>query len=272
VIIYPHPIAAFTAPSVCSGSPTVFTNNSIGNGGTIINWNWDFGNGFTSNLQNPTALFIDVGCYTVSLTVCNVLDCNTTSSIFCVNYWPDMLFFSEVPPAAEATSRSKRFELTLYSTTTVDHVIELYAQYSRSAPYQTPQNKWSHIVPQWNFEDADGNMIESVGTSDDYIYYNGHIIGTSGTAAGSVGAVSNRLPCRGSNFSLLAPYSLRSSRSRRCCNCPMRPSFFASSTSRSAISCLSNCGSSGSRLKSGVREASVLMPLETHDGSERFRS
>lgn len=42
------------------------------------------------------------------------------------------------------------------------HKVQLYAQNSRSAPYQQPQNKWSHLIPQWRFVDLSGNYIDSI--------------------------------------------------------------------------------------------------------------
>ena len=46
-----------------------FTDDSADSDGSIVNWNWDFGDGSTSTLQNPTHSYSDSGYYTVSLTV-----------------------------------------------------------------------------------------------------------------------------------------------------------------------------------------------------------
>ncbi len=46
--------------------------------GIAKKWAWDFGDGTTSDLQNPTHTFADAGPYTVTLTVSN--DCETESS------------------------------------------------------------------------------------------------------------------------------------------------------------------------------------------------
>ncbi len=43
-----------------------FTDNSTG---TITSWSWDFGNGGTSILQNPSIIYTTPGTYNVSLTV-----------------------------------------------------------------------------------------------------------------------------------------------------------------------------------------------------------
>ncbi len=51
--------------STCVGSSISFTDSSAGN---AISWNWDFGDGTTSNLQNPTHTYTASGTYDVSLT------------------------------------------------------------------------------------------------------------------------------------------------------------------------------------------------------------
>jgi len=46
-----------------------FTDESSDSDGSIVNWDWDFGNGDTSTAQDPTYDYADEGYYTVSLTV-----------------------------------------------------------------------------------------------------------------------------------------------------------------------------------------------------------
>lgn len=60
------PIASFTyAPSSpCANTPIVFTNNSTG----AASYLWDFGDGSTSNLTNPSHAYSSPGTYTVLLT------------------------------------------------------------------------------------------------------------------------------------------------------------------------------------------------------------
>ncbi len=51
----------------CSPLLVEFNSSLINNGS--YTFFWDFGNGNTSNLENPTAIFNDVGSYTVTLTI-----------------------------------------------------------------------------------------------------------------------------------------------------------------------------------------------------------
>ncbi len=63
------PIAIFSSIGVCANKYLrVFTDQSIG----ADSWKWDFGDGTTSTLQNPTHTFASVGTYTVTLTVQNL--------------------------------------------------------------------------------------------------------------------------------------------------------------------------------------------------------
>lgn len=79
VVAYPNPIAAFNddAP-VCVGTPVNFTDNSNPSGATISAWSWNFGDGGTSTLQNPTHTYTTPGTYTVTLTVTTTNGCTNT--------------------------------------------------------------------------------------------------------------------------------------------------------------------------------------------------
>ncbi|HZC32477.1 MAG TPA: PKD domain-containing protein, partial [Candidatus Bathyarchaeia archaeon] len=64
------PAASFTssASSALAGSPITFTDTSTGN---PTSWLWNFGDGATSTLQNPSHVWPSAGTYTVSLTATN---------------------------------------------------------------------------------------------------------------------------------------------------------------------------------------------------------
>ncbi len=65
--------ADFVAEPLTGNSPMTvqFTDISIVYFPQIITWEWDFGNEQTSNLKNPSVLYLGSGTYTVSLTVTN---------------------------------------------------------------------------------------------------------------------------------------------------------------------------------------------------------
>lgn len=76
-----HPQAAFSLDITegCTGSTVSFTDESIPDT-TLSNWLWDFGDGTTSNLPNPTHLYTQAGTYTVSLTITNIHGCSDTET------------------------------------------------------------------------------------------------------------------------------------------------------------------------------------------------
>ncbi|MBW6483130.1 MAG: PKD domain-containing protein [Vicingaceae bacterium] len=69
VIVNPLPVANFSAPNECLNTITQFTDLSTVTTGSITDWAWDFGDGDTSSLQQPTHLYTTANTFNVSLTV-----------------------------------------------------------------------------------------------------------------------------------------------------------------------------------------------------------
>ncbi len=71
VVIYPQPTANFNFTTVCQGEATQFTSTSTTNptGQQISDYQWNFGDGQTSNHQNPSHQYANAGSYQVTLTV-----------------------------------------------------------------------------------------------------------------------------------------------------------------------------------------------------------
>jgi PKD repeat protein len=77
VLVKPGPTAMFTQTGSCMMSTTQFTDQSTTATGFINAWLWDFSDGATSTLQNPTHVFATGGTYTVTLTVTNSQGCSS---------------------------------------------------------------------------------------------------------------------------------------------------------------------------------------------------
>ena len=94
VTVFQLPTVSFTAPSVCQGSATAFTDNTVANNGTITNWNWDFQNNgsIDATVQNPTFNYPSFGSYSAQLSV--------TSSNGCVNDTLLSVIVNEIPVAS----------------------------------------------------------------------------------------------------------------------------------------------------------------------------
>lgn len=77
--IQPSPIADFSFLPIEPefGEEVVFTDQST----SATTWNWSFGNGDTSALQNPTYNFENSGTHTISLEVSNQYGCSDTIQV-----------------------------------------------------------------------------------------------------------------------------------------------------------------------------------------------
>jgi large repetitive protein len=65
ITVFPSPVVSFThEANVCSGEAVEFINNSVNTSGNF----WDFGDGNTSTLNNPTHTYSEPGEYTITLT------------------------------------------------------------------------------------------------------------------------------------------------------------------------------------------------------------
>ncbi|MEO6584092.1 MAG: PKD domain-containing protein, partial [Ferruginibacter sp.] len=92
-----QPAAQFTATPLSGCAPVVvqFTDQSTGN---PTSWNWDFGDGATSVLRNPSRLYINPGQYTIKLTVQGPGGTNTLiKTNFITVFAPPTVNFSATP-------------------------------------------------------------------------------------------------------------------------------------------------------------------------------
>lgn len=92
VMVKPLPTTAFTYQGSCTGSATQFSDLSSTPQGAIVQWDWQFGDGSTSNQQNPEHVYATGGTYTVTLT--------TTNSLGCTSFYQQMVNLYNAPTAA----------------------------------------------------------------------------------------------------------------------------------------------------------------------------
>jgi gliding motility-associated-like protein len=101
VTVASGPQVQFTAPVVCLGNTTSFTDQSNIASGNITGWSWDFGvaaqTNDTSNVQNPTYTYATAGNFNVTLTCTSNNGCVTTATLpVTVNGLPTANFNSTV--------------------------------------------------------------------------------------------------------------------------------------------------------------------------------
>ncbi len=117
------PIASFSySPSAPTTADSIsFTDSSTDADGTIDTWGWDFGDGNTSTLQNPSHSFASTGTYTVTLTVTDdggASDTDTATITVSspppgIGMWDAIeILVSEIIPPAAAYDRISAFMLS----------------------------------------------------------------------------------------------------------------------------------------------------------------
>ncbi|MDB5193333.1 MAG: hypothetical protein JWQ96_2896, partial [Segetibacter sp.] len=98
--IYAQPKAAFTSNNeICLRDSISFTDASNGSGNSISKWRWEFGDGSTDTIQNPTHLYLSANSYAVKLFVVTDKGCvsDTASKSINVNKLPVADFTTSVP-------------------------------------------------------------------------------------------------------------------------------------------------------------------------------
>ena len=87
------PVADFAAPAPTGVSPLPVTFTDLSTG-VPTTWSWDFGDGGTSTLQNPTHTYLTSGTFTVTLTVDNAFGSDTATKT-------DLVLVDVIPPVAD---------------------------------------------------------------------------------------------------------------------------------------------------------------------------
>ncbi len=92
IVVNPYPGAHFTAANTCELQPSIFNDSSIG---PPVTWHWNFGDGGTSILQNPTHLYASANNYSVTLIISSGMGCgDTVTNTITVYPKPAALFTS----------------------------------------------------------------------------------------------------------------------------------------------------------------------------------
>ncbi len=154
---------------------------------------WDFGDGVRTREKTPSHIYLNPSSYNVRLNAYyNASAFDIFSKKINVDlFLNDSIYFDFVPPPTFAGHLNRYpFKVNITSCSTEPHVIDLYANYSRSYSPQDPNNKWTFLRPQWRFLDKDGNQIWQIKTTDTIIKANedgkldenGLVAGVTGTA------------------------------------------------------------------------------------------
>jgi gliding motility-associated-like protein len=80
-IARPAPVISMNVPDGCLSDVIRFNAEQLDNATVITQWNWDFGSGITSNVQNPSMTFTNPGWKSVSLTAIATNGCSSNTLI-----------------------------------------------------------------------------------------------------------------------------------------------------------------------------------------------
>ncbi|HEY0750519.1 MAG TPA: PKD domain-containing protein, partial [Chitinophagaceae bacterium] len=81
VTVNPKPALSFTLPSaICKGDDAMFTNNSFVADNSGLTYNWDFGDGNTSNGMSPTHTYATYNSYNITLSATSGYGCQSQVS------------------------------------------------------------------------------------------------------------------------------------------------------------------------------------------------
>ncbi len=112
IIVYPKPIAMFSADTVCYGNATTFLNTSTIPSGFIQFNQWDFGDGNNSLSPSPTHTYGAAGTYSATLMLTSNMGCLDTAVV--------SVLVNALPPATISASGPLNFctgdTLTLSAT------------------------------------------------------------------------------------------------------------------------------------------------------------
>ena len=141
----------FSFDDACVGEQVDFLNTSIG---TITDFNWDFGNGFNSTLENPSIEFANDGTYDVVLTLTNADGCVTfDTKPITIHALPSVDFSSEL--ACENLDT----QFTDLSSVTLDNLASWSWQFDDGTPNSDDQN------PQHIFDSFGSYNVKLITTS-----------------------------------------------------------------------------------------------------------
>ncbi len=95
ITVYDKPVAAFSNTNPCQFGPVAFIDLSSVISDTLSAWNWTFGDGGVSNLQNPAHTYVNYQQYNVQLIITSGYGCiDTVSTLIDVYAKPTANFSS----------------------------------------------------------------------------------------------------------------------------------------------------------------------------------
>ncbi|UCH71762.1 MAG: PKD domain-containing protein [Thermoplasmatales archaeon] len=96
-------------------------SNSIGN---IISYEWDFGDGNTGTGEITLHTYNDAGVYTVTLTVADIIETNTTTTVITITELPNIPPTIPIVTGPKTGTKNTEYSYTAVSTDDDNHTIQ----------------------------------------------------------------------------------------------------------------------------------------------------
>jgi len=141
VTIHPLPVIAFST-SVTSSCSITTPFNFTSSGNNISVWNWNFGDGTTSSVQNPVHQYSATGTYPVSLIVTSSLGCSDT--LIKPNY---ITIGNSLVPSFTMNDSAGCGPLTINFTSTVPNATSWTWNFGDGTTSVTPNTSHTYTTP-----------------------------------------------------------------------------------------------------------------------------
>ncbi len=165
-----------STPSAYYSGVSILTFEDVSDLSGIVFRSWDLGDKTFASTSTVSHLYTLPGTYKVVLTLVDNLGVNYTllQEVVVRNYIENQMEFITIPPPSEQGEKQiYPFRISLSASDTAEHIIDLYAQFSKSSPYiKKDPNRWFDLQPHWRFLDINGNVINSIKTVDTFVRIN----------------------------------------------------------------------------------------------------
>ncbi|HEU4470529.1 MAG TPA: PKD domain-containing protein, partial [Flavisolibacter sp.] len=141
--VFDRPVADFSFSTTgCVSDNVSFTDNTNTNGRQAIRWSWDFGNGQTASVSNPTHLFPTPGDHIVKYSV--------ITDIGCISDTASKLVALGEPPVANFTISSpycqgKAISFSDLSTTSTGSIVKWIWNFGDGSPVVTANTNVTQV-------------------------------------------------------------------------------------------------------------------------------
>ena len=115
---------------------------------------------------------------------CNIENTSISFVFSRYEYITPTMYFENTLPVSYMGCRSTVPQKLIFwdDVARESHTAVLYARGSNSIPYYEKNNRWDHLLPRWRFTDIDGNVVDSISSTNVYLSSDTRLIGVSGVS------------------------------------------------------------------------------------------